>query len=99
MKPLARFVIRPDSKGKGDLIIGAMFKAQDANLLKPGVVYQVEESMGELVIRPVGEPALGESPSKSYIPEVSWMNSADHILECSSGGYIMTRDEYKARKK
>lgn len=48
MKPVARFVIRGD--GDNNPIIGKAFN----NVLKPDHIYQIEECLGELVIKDMG---------------------------------------------
>lgn len=95
MKTLARFVIRPVNKndGPGDLILGTMFKAQDPELLKPGVVYEIQVIMDALIIRPVGPAAIGYDINTTYVPSCSWMHSVDHILEIAQGRHLLTRKE------
>ena len=94
MKTLARFVIRPTDDGRGDLILGAMMKAQSASFLRPGVVYEIREILDMLTIKAVGETAIGVDARDSNIPYVHWSASADQIL-CYGSQFILTKDEYR----
>ena len=52
---IARFVLRPNMDGKYDkLILGCSFQS---GRLKPGVVYEIVDFMGQIMIREVGESA------------------------------------------
>ena len=96
MKPLARFTIRPSELGvvgaPGDLILGCMFKEQNHNLLAPGVIYEIVETMGEMVIRRVGESAL-----QHHMLSTNWGNSVDQILGVSNRELVLTVGEASVR--
>lgn len=95
MKTLARIVIRPNDDGRGDLILGAMMKAQNHDLLAPGMVYEIRECMGDLTISPVGEAAIGMTNKDTHLADHNWCQSVDNILDTSGGRFIMTKDEVK----
>jgi hypothetical protein len=103
MKTLARFVIRPaDSQySKGDLILGAMFKEQDTNLLKPNYVYEIREILDTLTIVNMGESAMGmypieaqlDSPLRGMVSHVGWCSEVSYILSVGGGQHLVTRTE------
>jgi hypothetical protein len=93
MKPLARFVIRPTNKGpEGDLLIGLMFKKQNHTLLRANMVYELSDCLDTLIIRPVGEAAIGYDGDHSYLSS-SWMHDISGILECEGVRFILTKEE------
>ena len=102
MKSLARFAIRPadDTYQKGDMIIGALFKEQDATLLKPNHVYEIQEIMGVLTLVDMGESAMGMypveaktcSPAKGWVTP-GWCSEIGHLLSVGQGNHLITRDE------
>jgi hypothetical protein len=94
MKTLARFTIRPHEDGKGDLILGALYKAQNADLLKPGVIYEIREVMGELQIVDVGASAIRLNMNLGPI-HVCWQHSVDYILSVSGKVHLLTENEFK----
>lgn len=90
MKPIARFVTRPHNDTDAsqiDLILGNVFKGK--NPLKPGHVYQIEEYLGDLVIKDKGEAAIKMKLANSI--GVCWGHSINEIVE--SGNYFMLTDQ------
>ena len=75
-----------------------MFKTQNSDLLKPGIVYEIREVMDTLVIVPVGPSLLSASRTSPDAGDtlygVSWSNDVSYILECVGKHLILTRDEY-----
>jgi hypothetical protein len=93
MKPLARFVIRPTNKGpKGDLLLGIMFQRQNHELLKANTIYEISDCLDALMIRSVGEAAIGCDRDHSNL-WVSWMNDINYILEAGEKKWILTKEE------
>lgn len=90
---VGRFTIRPTTDGRGDLILGVMFKTQDGIELRAGHVYELREVLGVTTIVDVGPSAIALLPKDSYLPSTSWMNSVDDILGCSGGRFVLTREE------
>ena len=90
-KPIARLVFRK-SEDQANLILGSCFKGQD--IFKGNEVWQVDEILGELVLRKVGESVVGETGNTSHI-SCSWMNSIDDILEVAGKYLFLTIEEYK----
>lgn len=89
MKPVARFAVR---EGDGKLILGVNLVGHGSPL-KPGVVYQVEDVLGELVIREIGPCAIGptiNTPDKSH--DSCWGHKAGMII--AYGYHLMTEGEY-----
>lgn len=98
MKTLARFVVRPTMDGRGDMILGVMFKEQIPDVLAPNRVYEIREVMGVATLVDVGPSAIGDQPKDSLIPGVSWWSPAGDIPELSGGQFILTRDEITQRR-
>jgi len=106
MRSLARFTIRPSdgSYTRGDLILGAMFRSQDAELLKPNHVYEIRDVLGVLTIVDLGESAMGmypaeattTSPLKGMVPHVGWCSDVGHILSVARGAHLLARTEIGA---
>jgi hypothetical protein len=95
MQTLARFVIRPASDkpaAKGDLLIGALFKYQDHSVLAPGVIYEIINIDGTLIIKPVGPAAIGHSAKDGPL-RVCWGNEFSYIVTTSGGQYLLSREE------
>ena len=92
MQSLARFVIRPADGDKGDLLLGAMLKEQQPDLLRPGVVYEIREIFGVLTIAPIGEAAIGPRRDTSMVG-VNWAQDVSHLLNSANGQYLLTREE------
>jgi len=91
-EPIARLVFRK-SEDQANLILGSCFKGQD--IFKGNEVWQVDEILGELVLRKVGESIVGETGITSHISECSWMHSVDDILERAGKHLFLTVEEYK----
>lgn len=53
MTPIARFVLRDGGDENDGLILGALMKA-GRKIFAPGHVYEIQECMGEFIIRDVG---------------------------------------------
>lgn len=96
MITLARFVIRPTDDGRGDLILGALFKQQRPDLLRPGLVYEIREVMDTMVLTSVGDAAIGRNTKDSLMPHIHWLGTPDQILT-SGGAHLLTREEYARR--
>lgn len=90
MKSLGRFVIRPRSDGKGDLILGAMNKSQ-GSLLKPSIVYEFREVLGCLMVEEIGPSAI--TLDKRELIGVCWNNDVNTIITCSGGLHLLTKAE------
>ena len=89
IKSVARFVIRPDGNGQDDkLILGCSF---NAGVLKPGCVYEIQEFLGQLVIREIGPSSCGYS-HKNTKGGISWCNDANQIIH--GGTHLLTDREY-----
>ena len=103
MKTLARFAIRPADNGytRGDLILGAMFKEQDTDLLKPNHVYEIREVLGVLTLVDVGESAMGmypaecktDTPLKGMVSHAGWCSEVGYVLSVGGGRHLVTREE------
>jgi hypothetical protein len=102
MRTLARFAIRPadDTYAKGDLILGAMFREQDTNLLKPNHVYEIREILGVLTLVEVGESAMGMCPPEATAQGVrkglvgpGWCSEVGWVLSVGGGQHLVTRAE------
>jgi hypothetical protein len=103
MRTLARFAIRPadDTYAKGDLILGAMFREQDTNLLKPNHVYEIREILGVLTLVEVGESAMGMYPAEAHInsslrgmvSHAGWCSEVGYVLSAGGGQHLVTRSE------
>lgn len=79
MYNVARFTIGPGSHLGPARILGATNGLNKTDLLKTGVIYEIVESMGTLMVRPVGESAIGATQETSDIP-ASWEDSPDKII-------------------
>jgi hypothetical protein len=71
MKPIARFATRPygDKSQQVDLILGNVFRGK--NPLKPGHIYQIEECLGDLIIKDMGKAAIKTRLTENS-PLVTW---------------------------
>jgi len=93
MKAIARFIFR-NEKGKANLILGTCFKDQD--YFKGNDVWQIEEILGELTLKKVGESVVGEVGHKGELIGCNWDHSVNDILDY--GKYIfLTKEEFKAQ--
>lgn len=90
MHKIARFTIRPEGD-KGSIILGAMFNLPSAQqALKAGIIYEIREIMGELVVVEIGESELQLDANRT---SVSWNHSVNDILECGGKYIFLTKDE------
>lgn len=88
---VARFTVRPTKGGRGDLILGAMFKHQ-GDTIKPGRIYELREILETIVLVDIGPAAISDDPKTSYTREVSWGNDVNYILDMGSG-HLLTVGE------
>lgn len=94
MQTLARFVIRPNEQGQGDLVLGAMFKAQNAELLSPNKVYEIREVVGTLMIVPVGDAHIANNKRPADDAHgICWGNDISYILDVGNGRHLLTVEE------
>lgn len=98
MIPLARFVIRPSTDSRGDLLLGAMLQVQAPELLRPNVVYEIQAILGELYIKPVGDAAIGLNRATSMI-DTSWGDEVNNVIMRHPGRFLLTRDEELSRRE
>lgn len=91
-EPIARLVFRK-SEDQANLILGSCFKGQD--IFKGNEVWQIDEILGELVLRKVGKSIVGETSKTSHISECNWMHSVDDILERAGKHLFLTVEEWK----
>jgi hypothetical protein len=98
MKTLARFVCRPTKDGRGDVILGVMFKDQNPDVLAPNRIYEIREIMGVATLVDVGEAAITDNPNTSLLPGCTWFSPFGDIPELSAGRFILTRDEVLAER-
>ncbi len=80
----ARFVVRPSC---GGALIGL-----NVGLLKTGVVYEIRDVLGDLVLREVGPSPLGISPCGEARTRYGFSNAqSTEQLMCEHGGrFVMT---------
>lgn len=92
MKSIARFV-RRDGGDEDGLLIGNMFK-QGAKHFKPGYVYEIQEILGELVIKEVGKSCIPRRADEDFAGICAYWASDISNLVMSAGKYlILTIDE------
>lgn len=92
MTSQARFVCRPLPDGRGDLILGAMTKSQNG-LLKPGMIYEIVDVLGELVLKEIGPAAIKAGGESLRAVGASWSNEFGHIPTLTGGRYLLTQNE------
>lgn len=100
---IARFVIRPANNEKtvGDILIGALSKFQSA--LKPDTVYEIEEILGQLIIKEVGQSIVpmnkkDKTEGKIHDYNTSWNSRIDHVMEIYGNKLLISNDEYESLK-
>lgn len=81
MKKTMRFVLRPSD----GLVIGLCFKGHG---LKTGHVYEVEEVLGELMVREVGPSCV---PKKG---NPSWQSEIGVMVDLMEREFILTKEEF-----
>lgn len=103
MSPVARFIFRGCDKDDG-LIFGALFKA-GRKLFVAGHVYEIQECLGEFIIRDVG-PSWIKSTCKSErfyrrdgdvreaVNHVCWGSDVSSILRIAGKDLVLTHFEY-----
>ncbi len=101
MKRVARFVTRLQGKGDG-LFIGALM---GEGAFKPNTVYEIQEILGEYVIKEVGM-ACGAGPDNCVTNTMSsgeamfpWFNDVGYIIAMNGEHMFLTLAEYKAMLK
>ena len=99
MKPIARFVVRPDGEAQSLLLLG-IAKA-DTQALEPGFVYEIRDFDGELVLSKVGPSCIGpvnatpeERQRESWL--LSWGCSADGLITRCGKWLVATLSEWQA---
>ena len=92
MTPVARFVFRgsDDKDDKDGLLIGALMTA-GRRLFTPGHVYEVQECMGEFLIRDVGPSWV--KPTVTRRGPFCWGNSVVQLLHAGKVLFL-SEDEY-----
>ena len=80
MKTIMRFALRDEGTGRPDsLVLGKMLN--QTNLLKSGVVYEMRDVLGEIMITPIGKASTAENPVSYWAGDVnSNVTSGDHLL-------------------
>jgi hypothetical protein len=86
--PIARFITRKENN-RITLILGSVFNSQD--ILKGDHVYQIEECLGELIIKDMGPSFLNSEPNYTHCPTWNW--SVDQILSVNDKRIWLTKDE------
>ena len=89
MVTIARFATRHiDNKpDEVDLFLGVMFK-EKSKYLQPDSVYEIQECLGELVIKRIGNSAI----------PTEWNKDISTILDYGIGGIITTIEEMQASR-
>lgn len=85
-KPIARLVFRGSGKNDG-LILGVSIKGH--NFFKPNTVYELQEIMGEILIKEVGPSWLGADKNRK-----EWGRTIGDIVEFNKGYAYLTKKEY-----
>lgn len=89
-KSIGRIVIRPNEDGSDDkLILGCSF---NAGVLKPGYVYEIQQVLGQIVIREIG-PSSCKMTHKNTKGGISWGNEANQII--THGTHLLSDKEYQ----
>jgi hypothetical protein len=92
MKTIARFTPRPGDP-QGALVLGYLFE-HGKQFLKQGRVYEIQEFLGELIIKDIGPSAMEIGPvgSSFYNHYPNWYSGVDAIV--TDGRHLLTQDEY-----
>lgn len=90
-KSVGRIVIRPKNENGDDdkLILGCSF---NAGVLKPGYVYEIQQILGQIVIREIGKSSCGFT-HKNTKGGISWGNDANQII--TYGTHLLSDKEYQ----
>jgi hypothetical protein len=85
-----RFVVLPDERG---IILGKVIGDKTQSPLKPRMIYEISDVLGEILIKEVGEYALSnkEEVTSSFVSEGS--SVTDQISEI--GLLILTLQEFQ----
>lgn len=96
MTGIARFVTRPASDGKSDLIIGTLMNTSVANNhLKPNTIYELYEILGVMQIREVGISLIGEKSCEQSPLGASWAQQYPATVATAGNYLLISVDEYK----
>lgn len=106
MKKIARLVVRGADENDGLILgVGVRGSITENGPLKPGTVYEIEEILGELVLKEVG-PSAVKNDSREYDkkpelhhPGVCWGNDVGLLLGCAEENPFLysTEQEYHNR--
>jgi hypothetical protein len=94
MKPIARFVFRCEN-GKANIILGTCFKNED--IFKDNNVWQIEEVLGELVLKNLGPGIIGSTSKDSIMLGCNWQQSINDLLDGCGNYLFLTREEFKSQ--
>jgi hypothetical protein len=84
----ARLSVRKtETPGEGTLVLGF-----NAGLLKEGMVYEIRNIMGQLVLAEVGPAAIN---NRGLGFGASWCNTPDQILKMGREGLWLTEEEWR----
>lgn len=89
MNFIGRLVTR-GHKNKVDLMIGMVDKKQ--TFFKPNHIYQLEEVLGEIIIKDMGPSAIQD---KQGLLNVGWFSDISHIVSVGGNKIILTADEVR----
>lgn len=104
MNTIGRLVTRPanDEKTQTDIFVGVLSKSQ--TFLKPDTVYEIQEILGQLIIKEVGPSILpmdmqDKTPNKVHSYGYMWCNKIGDIMESAGKHMVLTIKEYKSFKR
>lgn len=96
-RPVARFATRDEGNYAGKIPLMIIGWTQIGGL-KPGMVYEVQEILGELVVVEIGPSCLRKNNSDerdlSEAPYEAWSCSVENLIFAGSH-FVLTPDEYK----
>ena len=92
MKQVARFVCRPTNEGKADVGIFLCFKQNEE--LQPNRVYEIQEILGELVIKDIG-PSILTDPCANGPNGAGWARAYGEQLSVFGATSLLTQEEWK----
>ncbi len=87
MNILGRFIVRPEGDGSR-LMVGMMIPGN--GVIRPGVVYELREVLGEVVLKEVGEP---------HMDKRNWGREIGVVITGMDGTHLMTTEEYEERER
>lgn len=90
MNFIGRLVTRGGNKGKVDLILGMLDKKQ--KFFKPNHIYQLEECLGEIIIKDMGPSAIQD---KQGLLNVGWHSDISTVVSRGGRDIILTADEVR----